>query len=191
MTALNRRALKARPAITKKDKRTARGLDVEDKEAELRRKIVQWTHHVQPVYMPGLNGGDAGSESDVEDVGAEDCEVWDMRLHLPSEFASEQRHRVCAPGLADKELRLRVAQADDSLDDLRKTLRTVSTLTRHQRTHTAGAGVAANTRMLTLIAKHKAKVLRIADRYPAQPARLFSSWTRMVVVMDGRNAYLN
>lgn len=165
-----RRALKKRaPASTKTDRRTLRGLDVEDKAAELRRKITQWKRDIQPVYMPGLNGNGAdrsSSESDSEsDVGDEDCEVWDLRLHLPSEFDAEKRDRLCTAGLADKEFRLREAQADDSLDELRRALRSVSTLTRHQRTQTAGAGVAANTRMLTLIAKHKAKVDRLADRY--------------------------
>ncbi len=167
-----RRASKTR-APSKKDKRTTRGLDIEDKEAELRRKIMHWKRDVQPVYMPNLRRRDSPSESELDyDVGPEDCDVWDIRLHLPSEFAAETRDRLCAPGLADKEFRLRLAQADDSLEDLRRALRSVSTLTRHQSTHTAGAGVAANTRMLTLIAKHKAKVGRLADRYRAARAAL-------------------
>lgn len=42
----------------------------------------------------------------------------------------------------------------------------------HQSTQTAGAGAAANTQMLTLIAKQRAKVDRLPERYRAARAAL-------------------
>lgn len=147
---------------------TTRSLVVEDKEGELRRKILQWKRDVQPTYMPHMPGRaiDEDNESDAGDELDELAgDVWDIPLCLPSSFTAEQRYEYCASGLEEKERRLRFAQAEDALDELRRVLRAVLALDRHRSTQTAGSGVAANTRMQSLLSRHRAKQHRIAERY--------------------------
>lgn len=187
-----RRDLKTRLGSTKQN-RTVRALAIDDKEAELRRKIAQWKK-IQEVYMPGLRrpqpaatSQQEGSHPDSVDADANadannDVEVWDIKLQLPSSLAMTRRAAVCDANLVAKEIRLRVAQADDALEDLRRVLRTITTLERHQHTQTAGSGVAANTRMLSMITKHRHRRDRIAARYRAARLALQSlqpggSWT--------------
>ncbi|KLO04000.1 hypothetical protein SCHPADRAFT_948091 [Schizopora paradoxa] len=165
-----------------KSNRTTRSVAADDKESELRRKIVMWRKQLQTVYMPGLksaetNSGEGGGEGDDEsDSGADvdDIEVWDMDLRLPSSLPALERNDACVPGLVEKERRLRLAQLDDALEELKRGLRTIRNLKLHRTAHTAGAGVAANTRMQSLIAKHDMKVKRTADRYRATRLALLS-----------------
>ncbi|KLO06045.1 hypothetical protein SCHPADRAFT_806026, partial [Schizopora paradoxa] len=179
-------ALKSLPCVPLTS--TTRALGVEDKELELKRKIVQWIRQVQPVYMPGLrnNADDADSETDDDAFG---CDVWDIELRLPSSLSPADRARFCVPGLVEKETRLRIAQADDALVDLRRTIRTISTLRAHHSTQTSGTGVAANTRMQSLIARHKRKEGRVADRYRAAREALLSldpagNWTQRLLELE-------
>ncbi len=153
-----------------------RSLSVEDKGAELYRKIVQWKRVVQPIYMPGLRVSSDDGEEDTVNQSAEDgvLNVCEINLNLPSSLSIDQQMSACVPGLLEKEHCLRLAQAEDSLVELRRALRTQSTLHRHQRTQTAGAGVAANTRMQSLIAKHKLKEVRLAEWYRAARDALLS-----------------
>lgn len=147
-----------------------RSLEVEEKEGELRRKIVQWKRDIQPTYMPGMpsSGSTVSADVDAEDAGNDYAgDVWDVPLCLPSSFTSEQRFEYCASGLEEKERRLRFAQADDALIELRRVLRTVLTLDKHRSTQTAGSGVAANTRMQNLLSKQRSKQHRLAERYRA------------------------
>ncbi|KLO04935.1 hypothetical protein SCHPADRAFT_840007, partial [Schizopora paradoxa] len=152
---------------------TTRSLGLADRELELKRKIIKWIRRVQPVYMPGFRpdtreaaaeDSDSGSESDDDSFG---CRVWEIELRLPSSLSVPDRTRYCVPGLVDKEHRLRLAQAEDALVELRRAIRTVTALELHKSRQTAGTGVAANTRMLSLIARHKRKRSRVADRYRA------------------------
>ncbi len=166
--------MKIREGNTKRN-RTLRALAVDDKEAELRRKISNWKGNLQRIFMPGLRHSRETAEADVDmdaDVDA-DCEVWDIQLRLPSSLSVQERGSSCDAELVQKEIRLRIAQADDALAELRRVLRSIQTLERHQRTQTAGAGVAANTRMHSLMAKHRLRRDRIADRYRAARAALF------------------
>ncbi|KLO14505.1 hypothetical protein SCHPADRAFT_826309, partial [Schizopora paradoxa] len=177
------RALKAQPSVPQTS--TTRALGLEDKELELKRKIVQWIRQVQPVYMPNLRATEqnTGDESDSDNGDdAFGCSVWDIELRLPSSLSPADRTRYCVAGLIEKETRLRLTQADDALVDLRRTIRTVTTLREHRTTQTSGTGVAANTRMQSLIARHKRKEGRIAERYRAARKALLSldpegSWT--------------
>lgn len=146
--------------------------------------------------MPSVATIDGGDNDDTEsDAGGDHAgEVWEVPLCLPSSLTTEQRRSYCTPGLEEKERRLRIAQADDALDELRRVLRAVLALDTHRNRHTAGAGVAANTRMQSLLSKHRAKQRRIAERYRAARGALClldpegaiaeDGWGRRLQVLD-------
>ena len=80
-----RRALKAQPSVPQTS--TTRALGLEDKELELKRKIVQWIRQVQPVYMPNLRASEQDNPDDSDNDTDDDafgCSVWDIELRLPS-----------------------------------------------------------------------------------------------------------
>ncbi|KLO05116.1 hypothetical protein SCHPADRAFT_947170 [Schizopora paradoxa] len=160
------RSLYLQHAVTKSSS-TTRSLAIEDKESELRRKIAQWKLDIQPKYMPGIPVAPANDDLNDDGGGDHAGEVWEVPLCLPSSFSAEQRRTYCAPGVEEKERRLRFAQAEDALDELRRVLRAVLALDTHKGKQTAGSGVAANTRMQTLLSRHRAKQDRIAERYRA------------------------
>ncbi|KAJ3492844.1 hypothetical protein NLJ89_g11151 [Agrocybe chaxingu] len=86
---------------------------------QLRTRIQAW-QQLSPIYMPGLlqYKADLPPENRIDDP--ENSE--DIRLWLPSEIAPSARDRVCSPGLAGIEERLRTAQCFDALDGVRTIL---------------------------------------------------------------------
>ncbi|TRM60856.1 hypothetical protein BD626DRAFT_538623 [Schizophyllum amplum] len=75
-------------------------------------------HDLQKLYMPGL-ATYLESRAHFEPQ-AVDAEL--VPLHLPSSIPSSVRSSVCADGLPDKELKLRNARSNDTIDGLRKKL---------------------------------------------------------------------
>lgn len=88
-------------------------------------------------------------------------------LLLPSHLSQAQRTHACVPELAHKELRLRYAQANDALCDLRRLRRMyVGMIDRHKK-QTLGTSTRTNTRVNTVLRGFKARIMRSADRYRA------------------------
>ncbi len=105
--------------------------------------MVQWKRVVQPVYMPGLHvTRDDGEEEETVNMSVEDGahNICEINLNLLSSLSIDQRMSACVPGLLEKECRLRLAQAEDALVELRRALCTQSTLHRHQRMQIGGCG---------------------------------------------------
>ncbi|KAI5897299.1 uncharacterized protein SCHCODRAFT_02489565 [Schizophyllum commune H4-8] len=73
---------------------------------------------LQKLYMPGAQAWIESSEADSQ--RAIDAEQ--MNLYMPSDLPSNIRRMSCAEGLPEKELKLRVAQARDFLDAIRRKL---------------------------------------------------------------------
>jgi hypothetical protein len=82
-------------------------------------------------------------------------------LYLPSQMPLGNS---VLDSLADKERRLRVAQADDALAELKRLLRITMGLWEYKYTQ-IGSGQGANTRTRTMITRFKTKVTRCVDRY--------------------------
>ncbi|TFK80097.1 hypothetical protein K466DRAFT_667830 [Polyporus arcularius HHB13444] len=97
---------------------------------------------------------------------AEDVPLW-----LPSSLPPILRASL-APGLADKERRLRIAQADDALEDIRRLRRIITGIADFKRLNVAGAGQRSTGRVRTLFTKFQHKIDRAADRYRAARAAL-------------------
>jgi hypothetical protein len=89
-------------------------------------------------------------------------------LYLPSQMPLGNS---VLDSLADKERRLRVAQADDALAELKRLLRITMGLWEYKYTQ-IGSGQGANTRTRTMITRFKTKVTRCVDRYRAARAAL-------------------
>ena len=124
--------------------------------------------------MPGLPNTDEApyeaqpsrSGDDNLDVGTPRISAVDLDLRLPSSLLPQQ-HSFCVPGLVEKEKRLRLAQAYDSLDTLRRDIRVNWKYRTHKTKHTSGTGTKPNTRMASLIKRSDEKIKRIAHRYRA------------------------
>jgi hypothetical protein len=78
---------------------------------------------------------------------------------------------LLAGDLVEKEKRMRIAQADDALVELRRLLRISMGLSQYKYSQ-AGFGQRANTRTRSLIQRYWAKVNRCADRYRAARSAL-------------------
>jgi len=84
-------------------------------------------------------------------------------LQLPSSLSMSSW--LMLPGdLVDKEKRMRIAQAHDSLMELRRLLR-ISMGLSHYKYAQVGYGQRANTRARSLMQRYQAKIDRCADRY--------------------------
>lgn len=95
-----------------------------------------------------------------------------LPLHLPSGLPCHLRQGEDIQAMADKECRLRVAQADEALSDIRRARRTITSLTQFKKFNICGAGNKPNTRMRTLYNRWRSKISQAAERYRAAYAAL-------------------
>ncbi len=159
------RGLKAMRDSLADGKVNTRSVSAEDKDTALRRKIAL-LRPIQKLYMPGMvNVIDEEDELDVDDDAPDGATA--IALHLPSSVPQARRRVACCEGLAEKELRLRLPQADDALNSMRKHLRVSSLVFDFRAQQTAGTGQKANTRMRALQARYENLVKMDAARYRA------------------------
>ncbi len=96
-----------------------------------------------------------------------------IRLWMPSSLPPVLRSSLPA-GLSDKERRLRIAQADDSLEDLRRLRRIITGIADFSRLNVTGTGQRTGGKVRTLFGKFQEKVRRAAERYRTARAALVS-----------------
>ncbi len=70
-----------------------------------------------------------------------------IRLHLPSDLPPSMLNTPQVKPLADKERRLRIAQADQALAEIRRGRRIISGYSQFRKLNVAGTGTKPNTRM--------------------------------------------
>ena len=124
----------------------------------LRRRIAKF-RALQAVYMPAalaLLSDDDKANLDVEQVEG-------IRLGLPSDFKAVHRERVCDEKLTHLESRLRTAQCNDALEDLRNKLHGLAHLYQHKKKNVRHQG--ANTRSRTYISKQEGYKNRAVEKY--------------------------
>ena len=144
----------------------------------LRRRIDNW-REIQNVYMPSITKHLAQSVSpDDEARFFERPET--IPLCLPSTLPSDLILTIPA-NFVEIEKCLRVSQADDSLNDLRRFLRITMGLWDYKRAH-VGPSQRNGTRMYASISTYREKVNRCASRYRAARDALFvldpgGTWT--------------
>lgn len=129
----------------------------------LRRQIDKW-REIQNVYMPSIVKHFAQSVSpDDEDRFFEHPEL--IPLYLPSTLSSDLIPTIPSKFFEIKKC-LRVSQADDSLNDLRRFLRITMGLWDYKHAH-IGSSQRSSTRVYTTIGTYMEKVNRCASRYRA------------------------
>lgn len=72
-----------------------------------------------------------------------------------------------SPGLLDKEIKLRIAQADDALAEIRRQRRIVTGLVMFKKLNVSGSGQKKNTRIRSLFRRFNNKTEHVAERYRA------------------------
>lgn len=136
--------------------------DLEERRTGLQRRINQF-REVQIAYSPCIatllpvGGGQA--ENEVRNQ----VHPEDIPLHLPSSLPASLRHSITT--LADKERRLREAQCDDALSDIRRQRRILTGLVQFKRLNLAGQGNKPNTRIRTLYNRIQLKITRAHQKY--------------------------
>lgn len=155
---------------------TVRKAELLEQRNSLRHRIALW-RDIQSTYMPGVEQVRSAPEHSPKDVPPEaEC------LFLPSSLPPALTDTACVRGLAEKERRLRLGQAEDALHDIRRQLRVASTIIEFKKgQHHASQSLTTKTRHL--MATFTGKTKRCANRYDAAYAALQSldpngEWTR-------------
>jgi hypothetical protein len=138
--------------------------DIQEKRNALRRRIALW-FEVAKMYMPTLY------EVAPDNPSTTSAPSEKIPLRLPSSLPANLRNSVCLYRLPDIERRLRLAQAEDSLSDLRRQLRITMGLWQYK-VRQVGPSQRCGTRARTLIDRFKLKTAQCAARYRAAYAAL-------------------
>ncbi|KAG6825043.1 hypothetical protein H0H92_005019, partial [Tricholoma furcatifolium] len=143
--------------------------DIQIKRTALQNRILRW-RQAQIVYMPCvvalLSSTDSGESILASgDFESSLCQPEKFPLHLPSSLSPLLRSQV--PELAQKEERLRFAQADDSLAEIRRHRRIISGLYQFKKFNVSGTGNRPNTRIYSLFKRFNGRINRFAARYRA------------------------
>jgi hypothetical protein len=145
--------------------RTSKQLaDLEVKRTSLRNRIQQW-REAQLVYMPCVSSLAQPPPTTADSPPIERAET--ISLYLPSSVPQHLRQSAGLSAIIDKERRLRVAQADDALADIRRQRRIISGLWQFKKLNVDGTGNRACTRMRSLYNRFNLRVQRCAGRYRA------------------------
>ncbi|KAH9911955.1 uncharacterized protein BXZ73DRAFT_56696 [Epithele typhae] len=98
----------------------------------------------------------------------------DIPLLLPSAIPSELRLAHLSPSLLDKALKLRLAQADDALDDIRRYRRIITGVREFTRLNISGTGQRTTGRARSVYSAFQDKINHAAERYRAARHALLS-----------------
>ncbi|KAG2139354.1 hypothetical protein DEU56DRAFT_912194 [Suillus clintonianus] len=137
--------------------------DIQQKRTALLRRIQNW-RDMQQVYMPCvMPSQDRQSEDNNTDTRSINAK--DLCLHLPSSLPSPTVTLLSLTQLVSLEFRLRVAQADDSLEDVRCNRCITQSLYQFKKGNISGTGNKANTRSHTTMTCFVEKSLAATDHY--------------------------
>ncbi|KAJ2914795.1 hypothetical protein MD484_g5622, partial [Candolleomyces efflorescens] len=157
--------------------------DLEDKRTALQRRINQW-REAQLVYAPCVVTllPNFDSESDGPTLTRSE----NIPLHLPSSLPLPLRSSI--PLLVEKERKLREAQCNDALGEIRRQRRILTGLVQFKKLNMAGQGNKPNTRVRSLYNRIQAKITRAEMRYRVARAALATldpngEWTSRLRVL--------
>lgn len=149
--------------------------DLEDKRASLRNQIQRW-RQAQLAYTPCVASlvvqSLAALPGATEPLPAEPAES--MPLYLPSSLPQCLRQLPELATVLEKELRLRIAQADDALAEIRRQRRIISGLWQFKKLNVDGTGSKACTRMQMLYNRFNLRTQRCARCYRAARSALLA-----------------
>lgn len=141
---------------------TLQAAELQDKRNSLQRRIDTW-RDVQDIYMPSARA--LRETTSTTTTAPKHPET--INLILPSAMTETIRESGCLQGLAMKEGRLRLAQADDALRELRRQLRVSAQILDFKKHTVGGTSQRMATKTQTLMLRFHNKTLRCARRYSA------------------------
>lgn len=141
--------------------------ELQDKRNALQRRIETW-RDIQDIYMPGARTRHSTTSTPA------DTQPETTNLMLPSGMTESLRGVGLVHGLVEKEGRLRVAQADDALRELRRQLRVSAQLVDFKKNTVGGTSQRMATKTRTLMLRFHDKTHRCARRYSAAYTALCS-----------------
>src|SRR5262245_61681286 len=159
---------------------TLQEIDLQQKRNTLQRRIVAW-QRVQAIYMPYTRTSPENDTDMGDSMTDTTCVPEKIPLQLPS---GVPRSQWLNNSLPDKERRLRLAQAKDALEELKRLLRVTMGLWNYKFTQ-LGPSQRAGTRARSMITRFRNKVNHCADRYRAARGAL-----RVLDPNGGRTACL-
>ena len=139
--------------------------ELQDKHHALRCHIDAW-RDIQQLYMPCTTQLYQTHLAKISALSTAE-EPKTVPLFLPSSIPSSLWYTGCASGLVDKECRLRLAQADDGLNGLRRQLRISATFCDYKKVQVGGRSQKSNTQTQSLMSHFHDKTMRAAKRYSA------------------------
>ena len=142
-----------------------------EKRGVLLHQIEKW-RQLQAVYMPGALDTSTPDQGSLPRVKAESVKLW-----LPSQLDPQDRDLICLAGAVDCEKELRLAQLEDSLDNLHQVRRIRHGLVLFHKVQLAGEGQKTQT-------KSRAVMQTIQDRINKY-ARRYCHWGRGVIYPVG------
>ncbi|KIL55654.1 hypothetical protein M378DRAFT_17763, partial [Amanita muscaria Koide BX008] len=139
--------------------------DLQEKRTTLFRRIQQW-REAQLAYMPLvapllLTTGSIATDTDNTTSFVDRSET--IPLHLPLSLPTSIQNAI--PHITENESRLRKAQAEEALDNIRRGRRMITGLTQFKKLNISGAGNKPNTRMRTVYNQLQNRIQRAAARY--------------------------
>ncbi|EMD40257.1 hypothetical protein CERSUDRAFT_28712, partial [Gelatoporia subvermispora B] len=148
--------------------------EVQEKRNALSYRIRIW-RKIQNIYMPVVTRlrEDEDSEGDDED-GDEDGAVDSDSLFLPSSLPANIRTQPSIQSLLTLERHLRIAQADDALDEIRRLRWILQRVLQFRKLNIAGSGAKPTTHVRSLYDKFQRRVDRAAATYRAAHAALLA-----------------
>jgi len=145
-----------------KGKKTSKQLaDLEEKRSALIRQIMIF-RPIQLAYTPHVA---SLLPLDAADSDSYYCNPESIPLYFPSSLPPEIRQCPELKEIHDVEQRLREAQANDALADVRRLRRVVQGLWQFKKLNVSGTGNRANTRTLDSYSRIQTKLQRAANRY--------------------------
>ena len=147
--------------------------DLEEKRRILISRINKW-REIQLAYIPDIGSLVANTTSKLlsapHSLAAED-----VPLFLPSSISSDLQHNPGFLKTLAHEIRLRIAQADDALADIRHHLRIISGLWQFKKVNISGTGNQPNTRMRSLFNRFNHRMRQSVLRYRTARSALLTA----------------
>lgn len=153
-----------------KGKKTSKQLaDLEEKQTSLRRLIRNW-REIQLVYTPHVSALLVSTMNGSDELVQERAE--EMPLYLPSTLPPDVRNLPELQAVYNSERRLREAQADDSLANIRRIRRVIQGMWEFKKINISGTGNRPNTRILDMYKSLTNKIDRYKHSYRIAHAAL-------------------
>ncbi len=149
----------------------------------LQARLNSW-FRIQAFYIPvaqelrvsqhGEGVGTRGHDEELEDAvrSSTDIVAEKVKLFLPSQIPPNLWSTGSILGLHELELKMRLAQTSDALENLKQQLCVYSGFVHFKIKHVSGPGQKANTRARNLLVRLREKITQCAERYRASRAAL-------------------